>query len=659
MNYRPEIDGLRAIAVIPVVFFHANLFGFTGGYVGVDVFFVISGYLITSIILSEKEKGTFSLVTFYERRARRILPILFFVILACLPMAWIYLLPSDFLTFSKSLVSVVLFVSNIFFWQEVSYWNPSSELQPLLHTWSLSVEEQYYVVFPLFLMAMWRYRKRWILGSFMLVAVISLATSHWAAFRYPTAAFYLLITRGWELAIGAAIAFYFLYRKNYIELIRANTYLDEILSLFGLCLILYAVLAYDKSIPIPSLYALVPTVGAGLIIVFTSTDTIVGRLLSSRLLLLVGLTSYSIYLWHQPLLSFYRYVNIGEPSEKIKIIIVILTLVLSYFTWRFIEKPFRSKDIVSRKTIFLFSFISGIVFLSIGSISILNDGFKSRFPDVDERNMGVVQSFENGLSCFERLHNFCGENNIGKKQDLFVLGDSVMQPIAYTLRVNLDADKYNVINISSAGCLVIKYTTLYRNGIPDKVCTEKRFRRIEELLQKSSNPIVIWGGMTPKVLTGKWYQAENDKTTHIDSITRSELWNGQFINEHMMPIDLPNQITETLQTLKTLSSKLIIVYPIPEFGVHVGRIHQKRLALNSTKLIQTSMTRYTQRTKTTFDILNSIKGDNVLRYFPHKVLCDDAICYAESKNENYIADYNHLSESGAQLIYEDLKRHLN
>ena len=171
MKYRKEIDGLRAIAVIPVILFHAGFENFSGGFVGVDIFFVISGYLITSIILSEKENGTFSLINFYERRARRIIPALFFVMLISTLFSWFWLTPSHMKDFSESLVGISFFASNILFWQETGYWGAVNELKPLLHTWSLAVEEQYYVLFPLFLMLMWRFKKRWILSSFFLIAL--------------------------------------------------------------------------------------------------------------------------------------------------------------------------------------------------------------------------------------------------------------------------------------------------------------------------------------------------------------------------------------------------------------------------------------------------------------------------------------------------------
>ena len=192
MNYRAEIDGLRALAVLPVIFFHAGFEWFNGGYIGVDVFFVISGYLITTIIISEMSEERFSIVNFYDRRARRILPALFFVMAMCIPFAWFWLTPNDLKDFGQSLVAVSIFSSNILFWLESGYFDTASELKPLLHTWSLAVEEQYYILFPLFLMIMWRLRINWILIFLFIAFLTSLGFAQWAAYNSPSAGFYIL-----------------------------------------------------------------------------------------------------------------------------------------------------------------------------------------------------------------------------------------------------------------------------------------------------------------------------------------------------------------------------------------------------------------------------------------------------------------------------------
>ena len=239
MKYRAEIDGLRALAVLPVILFHAGFEAFSGGFVGVDVFFVISGYLIATIIISEMAEGEFSLVNFYERRARRILPAMFFVIIVCIPFAWFWLTPSYLKDFGQSLMAVSTFSSNILFWRESGYFDTAAELKPLLHTWSLAVEEQYYVLFPIFLILTWRLGVKWILILLMIVFLMSLSLAQWGAYNNPFAAFFLLPTRGWELLIGVFIAFYLKYFTH-----LKSQPVNQFLSLLGFCMITYSIIAF-------------------------------------------------------------------------------------------------------------------------------------------------------------------------------------------------------------------------------------------------------------------------------------------------------------------------------------------------------------------------------------------------------------------------------
>ncbi len=364
MDYRKEIDGLRALAVLPVILFHAGFETFSGGFVGVDVFFVISGYLITTIILAELEQGKFSIANFYERRARRILPALFLVMLACIPFAWVLLTPADLNSFAKSLVAVPLFVSNIFFWRDGGYFETAAELKPLLHTWSLAVEEQYYVLFPLFLMLFWKLGKRWIFVSLGLVFVASIAIAQWGAYAQPTAAFFLLPTRGWELLIGAFAAFY-LSQANRKDLGRITS---EVAGWLGVALILYAVFAYSKATPFPGLYALVPTLGTVLIILFSTQQTTVGKFVGNKAFVGVGLISYSAYLWHQPVLAFARHWS-KELDKFTLLLLVAFVLTIAYFSWRFIERPFRAKGRFKRKFVFTASFVAALFFIFTGYLT--------------------------------------------------------------------------------------------------------------------------------------------------------------------------------------------------------------------------------------------------------------------------------------------------
>lgn len=364
MRYRPEIDGLRAIAVIPVILFHAGFQLFSGGFIGVDIFFVISGYLITTILLTELEAGRFSLLHFYERRARRILPALYLVMASCLPFAWVWLMPSDTKEFSKSVVAVLGFVSNIFFWLQSDYFE-ATELKPLLHTWSLGVEEQFYVLFPVFLMFAWRWGRKRIIVLLTIAAFLSLALSEQVITRKPDAAFFLLPTRGWELAVGSLIAFYL----NGKERDHFPLALYQILSLIGLGLIASGVLAFTKETPFPGLHALIPTVGASLVILFALPGTLAGRLLVSRALVGIGLVSYSAYLWHQPLLSFARHRSFTEPNNMVVGLIIVLTFGLAYLTWRYVEQPFRQKNAIEKRMVWRFSLASAAV-LSVFAVGL-------------------------------------------------------------------------------------------------------------------------------------------------------------------------------------------------------------------------------------------------------------------------------------------------
>ena len=453
MKYRPEIDGLRAIAVIPVIFFHAGFEQFSGGFVGVDVFFVISGYLITTIILSEKEQGTFSVVNFYNRRARRILPALFLVMFVSLPFAWFWLFPSDMKDFSQSLVAVSAFSSNILFWQETGYWGVDNELKPLLHTWSLAVEEQYYVLFPIFLIAMWRFRKRWIFGSFILLAIVSLMLSQWGSHNYPTANFFLLPTRAWELAIGASIAFYFLYKKHTVCALLSHKLVDDILSVIGLFMIGYSVIAFNEATPFPGFYALVPTVGAGLIILFSSKDTFVGKLLGSKVPVGIGLISYSAYLWHQPLFAFSRHRSLTEPSEQLFIALSLLTFLLAYLSWRFVEKPFRTKGIFSDNTIIKFGIIGSILFLSIGLAGHVTNGFDG-YTFKNKLTQEVIEAkwkVNYGLSkkC-GRSFQLSPDCRTSEEPEILIWGDSyAMHLVQGILASNPDA---KIIQITKSVC---------------------------------------------------------------------------------------------------------------------------------------------------------------------------------------------------------------
>ncbi|MDO5639584.1 MAG: acyltransferase family protein [Neisseria sp.] len=389
MKYRSEIDGLRALAVLPVIFFHAGFSAFQGGFVGVDVFFVISGYLITTILLSDMEKGRFSLITFYERRFRRILPALFFVMMATLPFALMWLMPSELKAYGQSWVAVALFSSNILFWLTSGYFETVAELKPLLHTWSLGVEEQYYVFFPLLLMLLWRRGRRWLLPALLLIAVVSLAASEWAVRQYPSAAFYLLPFRAWELLTGGFIAWYFSRHDRLAQSLAANQWG----SLAGLVFLLVAIFGYNRHIPFPGISAVLPVLGTALIIIFATPQTWVGKLLCNRFMVQIGLISYSAYLWHNPLFAFARVRSeFHVESAPLMLALAVLSLVLAYFTWKYVEAPFRRKEGFNRRQIFQMSFCGSFLIFAVGLAS--HFYFQAKEPQIDYQWGKHVRQYE-------------------------------------------------------------------------------------------------------------------------------------------------------------------------------------------------------------------------------------------------------------------------
>ncbi|HPE61742.1 MAG: acyltransferase [Thiothrix sp.] len=372
MQYRKEIDGLRALAVVPVVLFHAGIPGFDGGFVGVDVFFVISGYLITTLLLEALQQGNFSLVTFYERRARRILPVLLLVVLACLLPAWWLLLPHELVDFGRSMVAVALFVSNVLFWQDSGYFAPDAELMPLLHTWSLAVEEQFYLLFPLLLLAGWRLGRERLAGLLGILGLLSLGLAELGWRFAPDANFYLLPGRAWELLAGAGCAFYPGFRPV------AGRVSTAWLAGVGLVLLLGAVGLFDRGLPFPGLYALVPVAGTVLLILYARSDQGVGRVLASPILAGIGLISYSAYLWHQPLLVFTRMLWL-DAGPGLLLVAVLLAFGLAWLSWRLVERPFRDRQRFSRRQVFGFALAGSLLLIVSGLILIGLDGVPRRF----------------------------------------------------------------------------------------------------------------------------------------------------------------------------------------------------------------------------------------------------------------------------------------
>lgn len=418
-EYRPEIDGLRALSVFAVVLFHADAGGVGGGYVGVDVFFVISGYLITSIILNQINSGGFTLLDFYERRARRIIPVLMFVMLTSIPFAALLLLPGDLVSYGRSLIAVSTFTSNFLFWSERGYFGTATELKPLVHTWSLSVEEQFYLLFPLFLVACSHVKRTWRGLSIMTILLASLWSSWFLTRLHFETAFYLPFARAWELMFGAAAAF---YRPR---LFGVAEKFPSAVSLLGLSMIIFSIISFDEETSFPGVAALVPVMGAFLYIVASPKDNIVASIMSHRLIVGLGLISFSLYLWHQPIFSFLR--HYGAP-EYYTLIAIPASILLSVLSYRYVETPFRDRNKVSARSIFIVTFSSSIFMICAGLFFVKSDGLLARYSIGDRKVLSqFAESADYNQTRFDEL--VLKPFHEGSKVKVVVVGDSYAKDI--------------------------------------------------------------------------------------------------------------------------------------------------------------------------------------------------------------------------------------
>ena len=434
LNYRPEIDSLRAIAVLGVIIYHAKLyiFGyqfFTGGYLGVDIFFVISGYLIFSLIYKElKISNQLDFKNFYERRARRILPALIFVIIISLIFAWKLILPTSFIDYAKSIIYSLVFTSNFyFFFSGQVYGAESGLLKPLLHTWSLSVEEQFYIIFPLITLLFFKYLNKYIFYLFFSISILSFVLSQYLSIYNPSLNFYLLTSRIWEILCGAMLVFLEDKKnKNFSNLV------SNFFVFIGLVLIVLSFLLIESNNG-PSLISIFTIIGTMIIIYFSKPKTLMSFILSNKILVGIGLISYSLYLWHYPIFSFYRIYFLNK-SIYYNFIILLLIFFISFLTYYFIEKPFRDKKKISLKKItrvlvFIFSLL-----LIFSLMVIKNNGYVERFPKLDKFSLDNLFYINE-----KRLKNFEVGDPIftnSDKNKILIIGNSLAQDLFDSLYLN-------------------------------------------------------------------------------------------------------------------------------------------------------------------------------------------------------------------------------
>ncbi len=647
MKYRPEIDGLRAVAVIPVVLYHAGFALFSGGYVGVDVFFVISGYLITTILINDLAQGRFCLWRFYERRARRILPALSVVIAASIPFAWMWMLPMQFKDFAQSIAAVSLFASNILFWQESGYFAAAAEQKPLLHTWSLAVEEQYYLLFPLFLFFAWRYGRDRVFWMLVGASIVSFAMSEWGWRNRPVANFYLTPMRAWELFAGSLAAMIVLRRG-----VRAH----ELFAGIGIIAIVASVFLFDAQTPFPSFYTVLPVGGAVLVVLFGGSQTWVARMLSLRVFVGVGLISYSLYLWHQPLFAFARIRSLQEPDLALMWGLIGLAVLLAYLTWRFVEQPFRGRNAWMARPRDLFVG-SGAVLLGFAAFGVwghLSNGAGFRLPNnvstIMAARAGDSSGCHNGLTAAAVLD---GETClIGREEiapQIAIIGDSHAARISDALSERLDGAGKSAATFNASWCApLMRFST----DTPSKDgCTSFIGAAITRVIDDPEIKTVIlfaeWANYTKGARFG-------------DDVLAAYVFDGDISLGNILqnPLAFDQAVQFTFSQLERAGKDVIVILPTPEYQFNVPQ------AMAKVALFEQSVTDLPVVTKAIYTERNMDAIATLTRYadefgFPvlnaYNVFCAAQNCiFKTEKFEALYEDSNHLNYAGAQLLVDPL-----
>lgn len=641
MKYRAEIDGLRAIAVVPVILFHGGLPGFAGGYVGVDVFFVISGYLISTLILQDLDAGQFSVVTFYERRARRILPVLVFVMLACLPFAWALMLPDQMKEFAQSALATAAFLANVYFWREAGYFATASEQQPLLHTWSLAVEEQFYILFPLLMILLWPHRRGLALWVIVGLGLVSLAATEWG-WRYAADAnFYLLPTRAWELLAGVLAALY--VRRHGLWVSQAGAAL-------GLAAIVLSIALFDSTTPFPSLYALLPVGGTALVILCAAETTAVGRLLRLAPFVGIGLISYSAYLWHQPIFAFFRLWSPSEPGHAAMLALSGLALGLAVLSWRFVERPFRSGALRATRswvTLVVSAFVlAGVV--GLGLLGHRANGFPGRFDAAllavyDHRGdqnpkTGACQVTE-GQARLVHPAPACSDFLTDGRADVVLIGDSHSNAISAPVQALLHAQGLASYASSYGGCIALP--GFYRVDASLAHECDAYNRDMLAFARQSGASTLVLTSRFPIYLLGTRFDngeggVEPGLPAYVDVLDGP----GGGWDDPARVARVQAAIQAALETLLA-EFNVILVDPIPEVG-WITPDHMARCLMRAPDGgcdLDTAHARYLARTAPVRAAFDAVSSDRLVRVRPDTVLCAGGRCRA--------------SEAGVPLYYDD------
>lgn len=629
MHYRAEIDGLRAVAVLPVIAFHAGFTLFSGGFAGVDVFFVLSGYLITAILLGALAQDRYSLTDFYIRRARRLLPALTVVVLASVPFAWLWMGPAAFEGFARSLMAVGLFSSNILFWQEGGYFATAAEAKPLLHTWSLAVEEQYYLLFPPLLALLWHRARRHLIVCITLLAVASFALAVLTVGARPEAAFYLAPTRAWELLAGSLAAL--------VARRRPGAPRDG-LAAIGLAMILAALLLYDAQTPFPSTWTLLPVAGTVLVIRYAQAGTRTAALLACRPLVGIGLISYSAYLWHQPLFAFARLRSLDAPAPWLMAGLAGAALALAWVTWRFVEQPFRRPGPAPVLR------ISGGVLAGLIALGLVLPQLDRGLPP----GLGPTpQMARDAHPC--ALHTRVTQDQITTcltharaRPKVVLIGDSHAMALSAALRRALAGEGIVLISFAHVGCYPIPGTT----RVPparQTGCHSLRAQAWDTLTTLEGTPVLVFARWT-LALQGTRFDNGEGGQEHGEAVRMAVTGQG----------DLADHTRATLEK-RAMDHPVTLLGPFPEAGWHVPERLAKMVLFGgaAAPVLSTSLAVQQARSAPARAMMAQLEGRGVTVVPLAPLFCDRQIagrCVNAYRDKLFYTDDDHPSAHAAGII---------
>jgi peptidoglycan/LPS O-acetylase OafA/YrhL len=635
-DYRADIDGLRALAILPVMFFHAGLGIFRGGFVGVDVFFLISGYLITAIILRERERGISSIASFYERRIRRIVPALTTVVLFCGIAAWVILPPDQMVAFGKTVLSLPAFASNVLFWKQSGYFEAPAQTVPLLHTWSLAVEEQFYAVFPIGMFLILKFGGSRYCLWLGLVAAISLGISTWGVEYYPSATFYLAPTRAWELLLGSLLALGVFPNIKH-RILRDGS------SVIALGLIVWSTLAYSDTMPFPGLAALPPTIGAAILIhAGTCGDSSVKYALGWKPLVGVGLISYSLYLWHWPLLVFAQLVSPFPLANADKWMLLALAAVLASLTWAFIETPFRRKAVLSRRgPLMIAAGVSACCLAGFSLLVICSGGVPQRidaaFRPAILANLAIINSWSYPYECGANYRRKFGPQDsvtycpIGGEGPSTVLfwGDSQIEQLFPLLSDFAKDDSLSgrkITAVTSGGCLPVIGLNRVAVGYD---CDAFNRRVVDRAVQPDIDAVVLGSA------TYVWSQ-----------LCKAESGCTSFNNPPEFFDFLGRKLRSELKEIANSGKKIVILKPFPAYPVSIPEYLNKEILLGREPVLRLTRQDHIQRVADFGGVWEKAAAVvNARVVDPSEVLCPSNECvYRRGLVALYIDDFHFGTE---------------